>query len=416
MVTGLGVGLAPALRLSRLIGNSGLHRVVWHRATPRPNGGRALVLVQIAIAVVLTNGPGLLTRSLHRLVTVDHGFAADQLVSVDLYLRGAFHGDARELFRELVANSEVLPGVQAVAVSMRLPTQVTGLRAPVRVLGERPLSSPATLRPVSRNYFDTVGIAVTAGRQFAGTDTDRAPRVAIVNRTFVRDLLGGGQAIGVRLTTPLVGDVMSIVGVVANVTPAGEPDRPALYVPVDQLAIGGGYLIVRAQGDPRSIISALTNRLRTTAPGLAVDRVHRVAEALEQGRAVTRFSTQVAAAFAGLALLLSMIGVYGLAASDVSMRWRELAVRLALGASPREAFWTVVRPCAAVLGAGAALGILGAVSVGPALASLLHGVNPSDASTIVVAPLLLGAAGILAAGLAARRVLRADPAATLRNE
>ena len=416
MLTGLGIGLAPALRLSRLIGNSGLNHVVWHRATPRPNGRRALVVTQIAIAVVLTTGAGLLTRSLQRLVTVDHGFAADQLVSVDLYLRGAFHGDARELFRELVANSEVLPGIQTAAVSMRLPTQVTGLRAPVRVFGEQALSSPATLRPVSRGYFDTVGIAVTAGRQFASTDTERSPRVAIVNGTFVRDLLGGGRALGVRLTTPLVGDVVSIVGVVADVTPAGESDRPALYVPLDQLAIGGGYLIVRAHGDPRSIIPALTNRLRTTAPDLAVDRVRRVAEELEQGRAVTRFSTQVAAAFAGMALLLSAIGVYGLVASDVSVRWRELAVRLALGASPREAFWTVIRPCAAVLGAGAALGMFGAVSVGPALASLLHGVNPSDAPAIVVAPLLLGAAGILAAGLAARRVLRADPAATLRNQ
>ena len=114
--------------------------------------------------------------------------------------------------------------------------------------------------------------------------------MAIVNGTFVRDLLGGGRALGVRLTTPLVGDVVSIVGVVADVTPAGESDRPALYVPLDQLAIGGGYLIVRAHGDP-PIIPALTNRLRTTAPDLAVDRVRRVAEELEQGRAVTRFST-----------------------------------------------------------------------------------------------------------------------------
>jgi putative ABC transport system permease protein len=240
--------------------------------------------------------------------------------------------------------------------------------------------------------------------------------VGIVNRTFVRDLLGGRQPLGARLTTPLINDAVSIVGVVGDVTPRGEPDRPALYVPVDQLSIGSGYLIVRAQHDPRSIIPALTTRLRTAVPGLAVDRMRRVAEELEESRAVTRFSTQIAATFAGLALLLSMIGVYGLTSADVSTRWRELAVRLALGASRREAVWTVMRPCAAILGAGSALGFLGAVSVGPALTSLLHGVGPADWFTLTIAPVLLGAIGMLAAVLAATRVLRADPAATLRSE
>jgi ABC-type antimicrobial peptide transport system permease subunit len=117
-----------------------------------------------------------------------------------------------------------------------------------------------------------------------------------------------------------------------------------------------------------------------------------------------------------LALLLSVIGVYGLTAGEVSAQWRELAVRLALGASHRGIVWTVVRPCAAVLAAGAAIGIVGAFGVRPALASLLHGVEPEDASTLVAAPMLLCVVGIAAAILAAGRVLRVDPAATLRGE
>jgi putative ABC transport system permease protein len=315
-----------------------------------------------------------------------------------------------------VAVSESLPGVRAATVSMRLPTQLTGLRAPVSVVGERELNPPATLRPVGPAYFDTVGIPVTAGRAFDVTDTARVSRVAIVNTTFARVLLGGRSAVGMRLTTPLIDEPVRIVGVVADVTPAGEADRPALYVPVDQLSIGGGYLIVRAQDDPRAILQALTTRLRIAAPSLPMDRVRRVAEALEDSRAMTRFSAQVAATFAGLALLLAMIGVYGLTAGDVSARWRELAVRLALGASRRQVFWTVIRPCAVVLTIGMALGLVGAVSVGPALASLLHGVRASDVPTLAVAPFLLGSLGLLSAILAAMRVLDADPAATLRAQ
>lgn len=416
MLTGLAVGLVPALRLSRQMETSTVNRIGLYRTTTRSTGRRVLVLVQIAIAVVLITGAGLLTRSLQHLVTIDHGFAADHLLAVDLYLRGAFTGDARQLFRDLVANCETLPGVDAVAVSMRLPTQIPGVRARVHWLGEPDLDSPATLRPISPNYFDTVGIPLTAGRRLQATDNERAPRVAIVNATFVRDLLGGRAPVGTRLTTPLIDATVSIVGVVADVTPAGERDRSALYVPIEQLSIGGGYLIVRAQGDPRSILPALTTRLRAVAPNLAVDRVRRVADGLEESRALARFSTQVAATFSALALLLAVIGVYGLTAGEVSARWRELAVRLALGASHRGILWNVVRPCVAILAAGAAIGVVGAVGVGPALASLLHGVDPADAPTVVAAPLLLGAVGTAAAVLAAARVLRADPAATLRGE
>ena len=416
LVAGIGVGLAPALRLSRPTGTSVLNRLGWHRTTPHSNARRGLVLAQIAIAVVLTTGAGLLIRSLQHLVLLDPGFVPDRLVGVRLFPPRSFDGDAQRIFQELALNSQALPGVEAVALSGRLPTQVGGIRASIGVAGERELGVRAVWRPVSPTYFETVGIPLKAGRRFVGTDTRQAPPVAIVNTTFARDLLGARSPLGVRLTTSLTDQAVSIVGVAGDVTPAGEPERPALYVPIEQSPIGEGHLLVRTQGDPRSLIPVLQTRLRAVAPGLAFDRVSRVAEALEESRAVTRFITQVTATFAGLALLLSMIGVYGLTAGDVSARWRELAIRLALGASRGNALWTVVRPCAVVLGAGTALGILGAFNAGPALSTLLHGVGAADTLTLTIAPLLLSSTGLLAAIVAARRVLRNDPAATLRGD
>jgi predicted permease len=414
LLTGLGVGIMPAFRVSRLAGADS-QRISWSRMTQRSNFRRGLVLAQIALAVVLTTGAGLFARSLQHLVTIDHGFAADRLVAVDLYFRGRYSGDSRQLFRELIDEARMVPGVRAVAVTARLPTQVAGLRAPVQIVGESPSATPAILRPVSPDYFHAVGIPVVEGRAFSDSDGRKAPPVAIVNRTFVRDVLGSRATIGARLTTPLMQAPVSLVGIVADVRPAGEPDRPALYVPVEQVPIGGGYLVAAAHGDPLTVMPALRDRLRSVAPGLALDRVARVAEALEDGRAVTRFSTQLAAAFAALALLLSIIGVYGMTAGEVSARWREIAVRIALGASQRVALWTVIRPSAAILAVGTTLGLVGALAAGPALASLLHGVNPDDPPTLMMAPALLGIVGILAALVAGARVLRSDPATTLRT-
>ncbi len=301
-------------------------------------------------------------------------------------------------------------------ISAVVPTQVIGFRASVQLRGQAVAKQQATWRPVSPGYFETAGIPMVEGRPLLDTDTARGPRITVANRAFLRAFSVEGHAVGATLTTSFGKEPLTIVGVVGDITPAGEADRPALYVPIAQAPIGGGNLLIRARHDPQSLIPDLTARLRAVAPALALDRVQRVAESLEAGRAVTRFATLLAATFAGLALLLSVIGVYGLVAGEVSARWRELAVRLALGASHGDTLWTVLRPCAAILAAGAGMGVLGALSAGPAIRSLLHGVPPGDPYTLAFAPALLGLVGMVAAVLAAARVLRADPAATLRNE
>jgi predicted permease len=416
LLTGLAVGLAPAIRLSRLATRSGPNHTSTSRVTRRSNGRRALVLVQVALGVVLTAGAGMLVQSLQHLVAIDNGFAADRLIAVNLDLGRGFSGDSDKLFQELIANARTVPGVTSAAVSIGLPTRVAGLRVTVQRPGEPGTARPMTWRPVSPAYFETAGIPIVAGRPPADTDTRRAPRIAVVNRAFLRSLPIEGSGLGARITASFAKVPLTIVGVAGDVTPAGEADRPAVYVPIDQSPIGGGYLLVRTQGDPRAIMPVLTSRLRRVAPGIAMDRVQRLAESLEAGRAVIRFTTQLSAVFAGLALLLSAIGVYGLVAGEVSARWRELAVRLAVGATHGDTLWTVLRPCAAIVGGGAAIGVIGALSAAPALQSLLQGVPASDPYILAFAPALLGLAGMVAAVLAAARVLRADPAATLRNQ
>lgn len=414
VLTGFLVGVAPALRLSGLSRASVLNRLAWQRASGRPHARRALVLAQIAVAVVLTTGAGLLIRSLHYLVSQNHGFRPDQLVAVRVFPPRSLDIDVSQLFRDLAASARSIAGVEAVTWTMRLPTQVGGLRATLQVAGES--EARAVWRPVAPNYFDTVGIPLLAGRAFTAADQYGAVGVAVVNRSFVRDLLGGRSPLGRQVVSSFAKRPFQIVGVAGDISPAGESDQPAVYVPVEQAPIAEGHLLVRAHIDAQLVMPVLADRLRRTAPALPFDRVSRVAAVLEDSRAVTRFLSQVAGTFAGLALLLSMIGVYGLTAGEVAARWREIAIRLALGASRREALWTVIRPCMLVLAAGATLGLLGAVGMGPVLGSLLSGVAATDLETLVAAPMLLAGIGIVAAMVAAIGVLRAEPAATLRSE
>ena len=193
-------------------------------------------------------------------------------------------------------------------------------------------SGGQSVRRTSRPLGFRLQLAAISARQTCAELRLWRSSTRLLRATFSADV----AALGVRLATSFVDEPLSVVGVVGDVTPAGEADRPAVYVPVEQSPIGEGHVLVRTQSDPRSVIPTLTARLRRIAPDLPLDRVGRVAEALEESRAVTRFVTQLAATFAALALLLAMIGVYGLTAGDVSARWNELAIRLALGASHRD--------------------------------------------------------------------------------
>jgi predicted permease len=416
VAVGVIIGLAPAFRLSRSSGSMRVHAGNSIRVTRRSPGRRVLVAAQVGMAVILTVGAALLAESLRNLINTSNGFNAERLISTDLYLRGSFKGDSNQLFRELLEAAQAVPGVNSAAISMRLPTQTAGVRAPLTIVGTPQAAIPAVLRPISPAYFETASIAIRAGRQFSATDTRSAPRVAIVNASAVREIFTDRPAVGERVTTSLTNGPLEIVGVVDDVTPAGEVDRAALYVPIDQLSIGSGYLLVRSEGDPESALPALRARLRQAAPALALDRMDLVRHSLEASRSAARFNGALAGTFALLALLLAAIGVYGLTASEVASRWRELAVRLALGASVRQVLWTVLRPCATVLLAGAMAGVAGAAALGPRLATLLYQVEPDNTLILTVAPALLATIGLAAAAMAAGRVLRADPASTLRNE
>jgi len=291
------------------------------------------------------------------------------------------------------------------------------LRVPLRIDDEQTSArAVATLRPVTPHYFETTGIRITRGRGLNADDRQGAPLVGLVNTAFVRDILGSRPPLGIRLRTEIADTPISIVGVTGDVTPTGQPDRPALYVALDQIAVAGGSLLVRTAGAPEAVLPLILARVHEAAPALALDRVQTFDAIVGATRAVTRFNAQLASGFAAIALLLAAIGVYGLTAGEVAGRWRELAVRMALGASRRRAFWSVCAPAAFALAAG----LIAAVALVPALGgpfgTLLRGTSPLDAAALAGVPLMLGVVGLTAAALAARRVLRADPAAALRGE
>jgi putative ABC transport system permease protein len=387
------------------------------RSTRRSKGRRLLVTLQAAMAIVLTAGAILLGRSLQHLLTIDHGFVPERLVAVDLYLRGGVAPDSRQLFRDLIAAVEAVPGVRSAAGALRLPHQLVSLRLPLRVVGEPALApETVTIRPVTPGYFATAGIRVVNGREFNERDRRDAPAAAIVNRAFVREVLGGRAALGTRVTTSLSRGQLSIVGEVPDVTPAGETDRAALYVAIEQVWDGGGSLLVRTVDRPPAVLPAIKAAMRRVSPALALDRVAEVSELLEAGQSSTRFNARLSFAFALLALFLSATGVYGLTAGEVAARRRELAVRIALGAGRRAALWSAMRPSAVAVSLGAIGGVSGALLAARWMQSLLHGVAPADPQAMLAAPLLLAVVGASASAAAAVRVLGTDPSTTLRSE
>jgi predicted permease len=379
-------------------------------------GRRLLVGAQVTMAVVLTVGAVLLTRSLLRMMAVDHGFNPDGVSSISLTLRGTQPDEAVRLFRTLVDTANTVPGVQSAAVSFRLPTDVSGagLRTTARVDAAREPTT-AMLRFVTSAYFETLGLPIQEGRAITATDTRQTPRIAVVNRAFVAAALDDGRAVDRSLSVDVVKDRIVIVGVAADATPGGVPDRPAIYMAYEQFAINAGSLLVRMDRPLADVLPSLLARLRTAAPGLAFDRVQTLDDTLAAGRAVARFNTLLASAFGLLATVLAIIGVYGLAASEVVSRHREAALRLALGATRAELLRSLMAPIARILIGALVVGVIGGSGLAVSIRASLEGMSPLDPIALMMVPALLLLIGVAAAAAAAWPLVRTDPAATLRT-
>lgn len=378
--------------------------------------------VQLALALVLLFGAGLLARSFQQFLRWDPGFDRSNVVyawmlppksptrtgTVDLMLR----------VRDEVA---AVPGVQAAALGSAGPLFGGRESSPLTI--EDAPSVPRDRQPpvdwfdVDPHYFDTFGVRLVKGRQLSETDTLGSPHVAVVNATFAKRFFGLDAAVGRRVTA--MDHPAEIVGIVADVKPLtpDEQPRPQIYWPIRQYLRGAAYLILRTSPGTGGLQKSVEARVTSVDPNIQLDRLMTLDERLATRYLVTpRFNMLLIASFALVALVLAAVGVYGVIAYSVVRRTRELGVRAALGATPDDLVRSVVVGGARLSAIGIAAGCVGALLVGRLLTNMLYGLPPRDPITLAGAVGVLGVVAIGASWVPARRASRIDPVVALRVE
>lgn len=391
--------------------------------------GSILVLGEMALALALLVGAGLLLRSLARLQAVDPGFNPRGVITARLSLPASRYPDeARQtaFFQQALNSLRALPGVQNAASIQPLPLADANFVFPVAAEGRpaaKPGEEPTTYgRFVSPGYFNTMDIPLLKGRPFSDQDGLRSPQVAIVNRTMAARMWPGQDPLGRRLTfdDPTKPDVkwMQVVGVVGDVRSEdlSHPPDMELYRPQLQAPVATATLVIRAAADPRSLIAPVRDAIRRLDPDLPLDRVQPLEQVLGTSLAESRLKSLLLGLFAALALVLVAGGVYGLVSHSVAQRVHEIGIRVALGARHGEVVRMLVLQGMAPVLLGLAAGLAGAYAACRLLASQLYQVGTADPLTYAGAVLVLTAVALLANWLPARRATRVDPLEALRYE
>lgn len=426
LVTGLLFGLAPALRASK----PDVHETLKEGTTrsspslPRQRLQKALVVVQVALASVLLVGGGLLLQSLYRLMTKDPGFDPRHVLTVKLHRGGAGTTDPEReaaFWRELSARLQNLPGVVSVATAFPMPLEPSSWTCPFFVEG-RPLPAPGQepitdVFSVSSDYFRTLGVGLLNGRFFSPEEGAQSAKVALINQTLAARHWPGESPVGKRfrvfpLETP--DPWRTVVGVVENfrLHALNESPKPAVYLP----SMSGAVLILRTEPDPLSLLAAVREQVRDVDPNQPLHDCKSLEQCMEESVVGQRVTTWLLGAFAGIALALAAVGIYGLIAYSVAQRTHEIGVRMALGAGRLQVTRQVVGGSLKLALWGVAAGLAAACGVTGLLTSLLYEVRPLDPATFAaVSGVLLGVA-LLASYLPARRAARVDPVVALRCE
>lgn len=425
MVVAALAGLAPALRSARsdLAGSLRLSS-----GDTSSRGGdllrRGLVVLELGLAVTLLVGAGLLGRTFVNLLNWSPGFEREHLVTVWTFLppaRFPRQSDVRTAYRAIREEVSGLPNVVAVGQVSAGPL-FGGRETDEFRSAERPADQPLVARwyDAGPDYFPALGAAIGRGRGIGPADLAGAPPIAVVNETFARRMWPGADPIGKYIVGAQAEgtEAMEVVGVLKDIPPlrAGEPAQAEVYWPFEQRTRWASYLVVRSTGDPALMGKLIADRLALAFPDVQVSRARTMRELFESRLASPRFSLVLIAAFAATALLIAIIGVYGVVNYLVTRRRREIGIRMALGADAGRVIRAVVGEGLWLAAGGALVGLTGALAAGRLIRSMLAGVSPQDPITLILVPIGLGCVALLAAFLPARRAAETDPLVVLRAE
>ncbi|HEU0176305.1 MAG TPA: ABC transporter permease [Blastocatellia bacterium] len=420
--------ITPTLRLSLSEMREGLAEssrgsagTIWRRL------GSKLVVVELATAVVLLVAAGLLGKSLYRLLHVDIGFQPEHLATMEVNgPRSSYAKDeqAIALERQVVSRIASLPGVKFVGVSADgLPVSHNGNTTWFRVLG-RPWNgehNEAPIREVSADYFTALGAKLLRGRYFTEAEDMSKPRVTIINQTMARQYFPDedpvGKQISLNLTKP---EPMEIVGIVENIRegPLDTPVPPVLYVPFNQSTDNSFGVVVRTSQDEESLLPAMAAAIHQIDPGIVTSDAMTMNDRINDSQSayLRRSSAWLVGGFAALALLLSVVGLYGVVAYSVSQRTREIGVRMALGAQRSSVYLLILKEAGGLTAVGIIAGLFCSLAAATLMRTLLFGVNSWDISTLITVAAVLGASALIASYIPARRAASVNPVEALRAE
>ncbi len=426
----LGASVFSALLFSSvacvgLIRNAGRDALSAERRTTTGPAARraasALVAAEVALAVVLLIGAGLTLRSFANLISVDPGFRADGVMTMQMQLppgRYTQPDTRRGAYDRLFAAFDALPGVETVGAAAVTPLTGNNWTVPFERTdrpvpqGERP--PDVGWQAASSGYFTALNIPLKAGRLFDARDTPTTPIVVIISEGVQQLFFKGENPIGrqVRLDAKTTAEIVGVVGDIRRAALSDAP-RADLYFPFEQQPPASTTLFVRTTGDAEAVVPALRSTLKTLEPNAVMDEVRALSDIAAQSAAVPNLAMRVLAGFALLALVLSAVGIYGVMSYTVRRRARELGTRLALGASRQDIVVLVLRQAVVVVLAGITIGIAAGLAAARSLGAILYSVTPWDPAAIAVATALLIVTALGASVLPARRAARIDPARTL---
>lgn len=424
LVTAFIFGLAPALQVLKFDSNPAL-KDQHGRSVRQQRIGNLLIASEVALALMLLVGGGLLLRTVWQLNRVDPGFNERNALAVTLQLPEKKYGGPNDVARfseQLVQQVSTLPGVEATGIARILPI-VHDLPTGFYVEGRpRPKDNdlPQTnYSAVSPGYFEAMGIPLVAGRAFTEHDTQDMPRVAIISQTLAQRFFPNGDAIGKRINVNTGPESFrEIVGIAGDVKQNGltKETRPHTYEPFAQAPNQFMTLIVRSTTDPESLVPAIRSKVLALDSELPLQRVTTLDRVIANSIRQQRFTSLVLSVFAGVALLLAAAGLYGVISYSVAQRTHELGIRVALGAQVKDVMRLVLRQGMAIVVAGEVIGIIGAFGLTRLLGGLLFGVTPTDAATFIAVTIVLTVVALLACYIPARRATKVDPLVALRYE